>query len=115
MEHGGGAKTHCIDDVVLSVYTGIENSAAQAERISVYPMPANNELNIRWENSANATWNFELYDISGKQIAATAAETMTPGMQHKIISTKNLNNGLYFLKINKDGRTVQTEKIAVVK
>jgi hypothetical protein len=76
-------------------------------------MPADNEINIRWENSANATWNFELYDISGKQIAATAAETLRPGIQHTIISTKNLSNGLYFLKINKGGQTVQTEKITV--
>jgi hypothetical protein len=111
----GGAKTHCIDDVFLSVYTGIENSEAQAEKISVYPVPADNELNIRWENSSSATWNFELYDISGKLIAATTADNPAPGMQQKIISTINLNNGLYFLKINKDGRTVQTEKFVILK
>lgn len=73
--------------------------------IAIYPNPAKNVINIT--NTKGAT--IELYDIFGKKLNDYTSTTST--MQ---ISTRDLENGTYFIQIFKDGQLV-TKKVTVVK
>jgi len=85
------------------VYNGIESNENE---LTVYPVPARNELFVEW-NAPSLT--IEVYNLIGqiqKVIEATSTKTS--------IDVSNLNNGIYILKLKSEGQEV-VRKIAVRK
>jgi hypothetical protein len=74
----------------------------------IYPNPNSGDFTL--ENEANKANNIIIYAIDGK---AVYVQKISEGQN--FISTNNLNNGIYFLQIKKDNRTIQTEKISILK
>ena len=93
-----------LDDVSI---TG-ENSIDEVENnyVSVFPNPANHVINV---NASSNISNVEIYTISGQKVGDfTANGTSTA------ISTSNLSNGLYLMKINTENGTIN-KKFSVVR
>jgi hypothetical protein len=75
---------------------GIEE--VESNNISVYPNPANNYVNV---NANSNISNVEVYTISGQKVADFTAN----GTQ-AVISTSNLSNGMYLMRINTENGTI---------
>lgn len=81
-------------DCVLSTQ---ETSSVKDNAISIYPNPAKNEFFINFPKNTLGKVNVEIYDMSGKLIST---ENKISPDSKKAISTSNLVNGTYLVKIN---------------
>ena len=85
-----------IDDLEISEGAGIETVEHNA--VKVFPNPANSYINV---NATSNISNVEVYTIAGQKVADfTANGTQT------VISTANLTNGLYLMRINTENGTI---------
>ncbi len=81
-------------DCVLSTQ---ETSSVKDNAISIYPNPAKNEFFINFPKNTLGKVNVEIYDMSGKLVST---ENKISPDSKKAISTSNLVNGTYLVKIN---------------
>jgi hypothetical protein len=66
------------------------------EKISMYPIPAKDELNIKLNNYFDDDTKIEVIDVVGKTIQTIYSN----GKDDIKINTQALNNGIYFLKFS---------------
>jgi hypothetical protein len=71
--------------------------------ISVYPVPANNEINIYGNNLIEENTSIQIFDVLGRQIDQFNAE-VGDGVITK--STAFYDEGIYFLRLNVNSKTV---------
>ncbi|MCP4311479.1 MAG: T9SS type A sorting domain-containing protein [Bacteroidetes bacterium] len=62
--------------------------------VAIYPNPSSDFFHVTFEGSWNEGGNMDVHDLSGRQVVSFPIE----GKSMKI-STKDLSNGVYFLKI----------------
>lgn len=74
-----------------------ETSSIKNNAISIYPNPAKNEFFINFPKNILGKVNVEIYDMSGKLIST---ENKISPDSKKAISTSNLVNGTYLVKVN---------------
>ncbi len=78
---------------------------------SIYPNPANDEINISLISNAVREASYEVYDIVGKTIFKGDL-SIDNSVQSRKINTSELTNGVYLLKIN-SGKLSATKKIVI--
>jgi aminopeptidase N len=78
------------------------------QKLSLYPIPASNQLFVINESSTNAELFLEIFDQNGKLIFNESTENT----MHKI-NTSSLPNGLYLIKLSIQGGTYVTKKFLV--
>ena len=80
-------------------------------KIKVYPNPTNDYVIVEMlmGNVNGAT--IDLYDIEGRLIRNFVMEGKR---QHKLISLKGVEKGIYLLKVTYDGKTIGTDKISIM-
>ncbi|WP_339612148.1 T9SS type A sorting domain-containing protein [uncultured Xanthomarina sp.] len=87
-----------------TVYLGVEDFELLENQIKVYPNPVKDILFL--ENPNNLVLkNIAVYNILGKEI-----KSFTTGLER--LDMQNLNNGIYFLKLNTDYGII-TKKIII--
>ena len=102
----GGQGLYYIDDVMVTDMTvGIEELGYTPE-FNVFPMPANDVLNLTWNfgNNVQAT----VYDLSGKTVIAEQLN----GFGNAQLDVSALNEGVYFIQMVQDNLRL-TKKIVV--
>lgn len=99
-------------DVVMSrifVYNTTGINDINEVPVSVYPVPANNTLNVRFEYNGKVT--ARVFDMIGNLVSVN---TLTSG--NSVISTGELSNGVYSLQmLNEQGQTISRLKFTVSK
>jgi hypothetical protein len=80
---------------------------------SIFPNPAQNELNIDFTLASNKTVEIRLYDITGK-LVFTHSMKGVEGLNKNVIDISSLNKGIYMLECN-DGDKIQTSKLLIEK
>ena len=93
-----------LDDVSITAGVGIAD--AENNNVSVYPNPANNVINV---NSTSNISNVEIYTITGQKVG-----DFTANSNHTAISTSNLTNGLYLMRIHTENGVIN-KKFSVVR
>jgi len=83
-------------------FANLATQNAEKEKVSVYPNPAKNVVNIKSENQINSV---TVFDIQGRQV-----QTKIVGANETTLDISNLQKGNYLLKINTD-KGVVSEKI----
>jgi uncharacterized protein (TIGR02145 family) len=99
-----GHNIRCIKDVTSQ----IDNFTVSGISVNAYPNPVTTELKLKVDNIQSKNFSYQLFDLSGRQIAHNpilAEET--------IISFKNLAGSVYLLKVT-DGKSA-TKSITIVK
>lgn len=95
-----GVTNFFIDSDPVSI-ANVEKSS-----VNVYPNPASNYINV---NASSNISNVEVYTISGQKVGDfTANGTQT------VISTANLSNGMYLMRINTENGVINN-KFSVVR
>jgi hypothetical protein len=86
-------------DIVTSVIKK-ENAAA----ISLFPNPAEQNTTLFYTLSDNSFVSVNVYNIYGKKVIKVLNEKQSPG-EHKInLNASTLQNGVYFIEINVNGK-----------
>ncbi len=65
----------------------------------IYPNPAKSLATIHYSLSTNSIVSMQLYDVSGKFIKTLSKESQTAGDYSKLLNTKNLSAGVYFITL----------------
>jgi hypothetical protein len=75
--------------------------------IAVYPNPTNQFINIKGLSDSDEALTTSVLDVTGKIVLTST--------QRSQIDISNLENGIYFIKINADTRLLHTQKVIVMK
>ena len=78
----------------------------ELNQVSIYPVPAVNELNIVSEKVFN---KIVLYSLSGQQLLVDNVQNVNT---HRI-NTTNIKNGVYLLKISGDNNSIITKRVII--
>jgi hypothetical protein len=79
-------------------------------KVNVYPMPANEVVNIRLSNVNSARMTFSLFDLTGKSVyEARIEEQVNPFT----INTSDFPTGVYFYKVYADAKEIQTARLII--
>lgn len=77
----------------------VPHYAAQINTISLYPNPAADYSNLRFELTKENKVAITVTDITGKTLYATQATNMTAGAHELTIPTTGFANGIYFVNL----------------
>jgi Bacterial lectin/Secretion system C-terminal sorting domain len=72
------------------------NSCSAFEEVYIYPNPANNQINVAWNNMSMVS--VEIIDALGHQLLVK--EINSKAITQVEIPTTNFSNGVYFVKVN---------------
>ena len=110
----------------VNCYSLIANTSSVAYRMSapqtsktesnytIFPNPAQNEVNVDFTLSSNKTVEVRVYDINGKLVITNTFEGVE-GLNKNVLDISGLKNkGIYMLECN-DGEKVQTSKLIIEK
>lgn len=92
---------------------GIETSDL-SHKFSVYPNPVIKSAQVDFTLLQQSTVQLGIYNILGKRIIQIYNGIMPQGSQSFSFDTQDLENGVYFVKVNIDGQE-KVEKIQIVK
>jgi hypothetical protein len=92
----------------MPILTGIEN--VNAPSASVYPIPANESVNIWLKNSGSAKVTVALFDITGKVVYENEIENPVAPFP---INTTEFPAGLYFYKVYADSKEIQAARLII--
>ncbi|MEJ6776405.1 MAG: M43 family zinc metalloprotease [Crocinitomicaceae bacterium] len=67
--------------------------------LNLYPNPADEELNIVFTVANEDIMQLTVQDVSGKQLKSNTIKALS-GSNHVLIDTKDLANGMYFIRLN---------------
>lgn len=87
----------------MSTTITLGNTTNELQNISIYPNPSNTNITI--QSNDLVIKNIVLFDLLGKKIQDYQINTTNP-----IINIKNLNNGIYFVKINNNSKVYKIIK-----
>ena len=90
----------------------VENQELQNE-VLVYPNPADDQLNIHFQNAFNSAVSLVLYNIHGQQVLARKLDASAANADLQL-NTSNLANGLYLLQIEGAEGTI-VKKVTIQK
>jgi hypothetical protein len=95
------------------VLSAIKPSDAAEIGLNVYPIPANNILNLSFEVLKKENVSINLTNLIGQEAYTTKKDNFT-GKYAEGIDLSNFNDGVYILQV-KIGEKFYTQKITVVK
>jgi len=95
-----------LDNINIYKYDSVPYYAAgiqaisNIQSVSVYPNPANAQLNVSVQLQNNNTVSYMLTDLIGNVVANRSAETGNAGENTFSINTSNLADGTYFVTVS---------------
>lgn len=93
---------------------GVSEFDADQFGLSVYPNPANDEVNISFTLSNEALVNVTVTDLTGKIVYTSNGENNVAGAHSMKINTSTFSNGVYMVNFKANGE-VSTQKIVIRK
>ena len=88
-----------------------ENKISDEIKLSIYPNPFTNELNINMELVEASKVEIELIAIDGRTVTKVKSAMFARGYQNISHSTKQLSPGIYFLTVKLNNSLINTEKL----
>ena len=104
-----GEKTYYWDDIKFGGLVGVNNLAASAGGIHIFPNPAADFCRIEFSEFSNAPVQLSVLDASGKLVKAFSI-----AQQNSVLDLQELNVGMYYLKIEKNALTY-FQKLVIVR
>ncbi len=98
----------CIDDLTLSMITGIQNVIAESG-LSVYPNPASSEVVINFNTSQAAYVKMRIVDVTGREMFTQNMNSFA-GENKLRVDVSEFPAGVYYVIINAGENTV-TQKL----
>jgi hypothetical protein len=89
--------------------TSIEKINEKASA-SVFPNPANENINIKINNVSSKNTSFSLFDLTGKKVYEAPIEN---SFSPAVLSTADFPPGVYFYKIYADAKEIQTSRLII--
>jgi hypothetical protein len=110
---GPAGDTATIHSIINNFFVtmGTENVNNNIQ-FSAYPNPVANTLNLELNVTNPALTNIQMMDVMGKVVKEISNTELSSGTHQLQVETSDLPNGMYFVRINSNGKTTQ-HKISV--
>ncbi len=92
-----GCKGIAVDTLYVVVCDGIQNISVD-NSISLYPNPANNSINLEFNQAINGNIKIDISDVTGRLISNPALSSFAG--KALTIDVSNIAAGMYFVKIS---------------
>jgi hypothetical protein len=89
-----------------------KTSEASYSEFNLFPNPNNGSMQLDYDLGGYANADFNLYDITGKQVNSYKLQNSKGILQ---MNEQNLHNGIYFYHILVGEKTIKTDKIVIIK
>jgi len=94
----------------INIYAGSPNNGLvvgleeqiELAQLTLFPNPAENEVNVRFNSNSAQVIDFYVQDLTGK-VVQTSTVNAAEGTNLVVLGTEELSSGMYFLKINTGG------------
>jgi len=96
----------------LSMTTATESLEKNALGFTNYPNPFSTQTTIHFQLKKNGSVSLILYDLTGKKVLEITRKTFATGEHQIVFSRTQLNNGIYFLRLNANGQ-ISTQKMII--
>jgi hypothetical protein len=93
-------------------HLSVNNISKTGINILSYPNPATNFLTLQMNLIRNSNVHIQVFDLNGKFVKDILNENLQSGISEKNIDISSLDNGLYMMKINADGRS-EYQKLSI--
>ncbi|MBC7864645.1 MAG: T9SS type A sorting domain-containing protein [Bacteroidia bacterium] len=104
-------QNYSVTDACLSI--GVEeNSITQNNSISLFPQPSNSNVTVQLSSQSTNGVTAEIFSLDGKMISSEKINTNSNSFQ---LSTSELANGLYLLKVMDGKEIVGVKKLMIEK
>jgi hypothetical protein len=116
-ENSGPGNNIYVDNIVITVATGMENLILNNLNLLIAPNPFNSSTKASFNLFADASVKANLYDLLGRKVSEVYSGQMSAGANEINISsehTQNLSDGIYVLQLNVDG-VMKSEKVLLRK
>ena len=77
---------------------GDQTQVGEIEVFTAFPVPAHEEVIVRFETQDEAEYQLDLYDIKG-QLVKSRSELSIPGKNLMVMDVRTLNSGIYMMRI----------------
>ncbi|WP_430813810.1 T9SS type A sorting domain-containing protein [Carboxylicivirga sp. RSCT41] len=108
MNHGSDADLPMYDNVKItkmkSVATAIGNMEQQDVNVTVYPNPATDFIQIKWDGEKSANLRYNIFDMTGKLIKSSAFS------DNQNIDVSSCQLGVYYVQVLSDNVVLNTCK-----
>ncbi len=74
-------------------------------RLTAFPNPFGNELNVRFQATQSGRYDLQLFDVQGKRVADIFSGNVAVGEQQVQWNNDGLPNGFYFLRVVQGNRS----------
>ncbi len=94
--------------------TSVNKQLQASTNLSIYPNPVSDQATISFENAGYEQINISVMNIAGQKVQVINNGI---GKNDRTVSwnTQDLTNGIYFVRIDGDGKTLATKKVVVNK
>ena len=105
---GASGDTAAIHTAITNFFAtaGIESITSNI-KFSSYPNPATTVLNLELNVTETAQTQIEMIDMTGKVVREISNSELTSGTHKFQVETSDLPNGIYFVRINSNGKSAQ--------
>ena len=111
---GGKFDAEKIDPFLVTEAITATNTVTESE-IRVYPNPVStDQVNVSFYIPEARSVKIDLYDSTGKQVQTNEFSIMAAGQQELNLSTANLPNGMYFMRMHL-GKEMVSRKLIISK
>lgn len=80
-----------------------------------YPNPFNQSTIFSFQCSMAGNVKVQVYNLAGKEVSVPVNENLQPGSYNVRFDAGSLPSGVYFYRMNADGRIIQTNKMILMK
>ena len=81
--------------------------------MKIYPNPINSQATLSFDVDANAYYGFEIYNLVGHKVFEKDPVQLQSGHQEINISLDHLKGGLYLIRLIRNGKVLETNKLMV--
>lgn len=91
-------------DYLRPTPTGVKENVLSKYNVVTYPNPAKESVTVSFELHATQTTGVEVFDITGKKVAAVAPAMTGAGRNEIKVDVSSMKPGVYFMGISIDGQ-----------
>ncbi len=93
----------------------VENSGNALQTAGLYPNPANDFVTVEYSLNKEADFSMEVYNLVGEVTTTFPHANLGEGNYTTRLNTSDYTNGIYFIVLKENGKSVQTLKFVVSK
>lgn len=111
---GNGGNNLYIDDINISIDAGINHLSDNVNDLQLFPNPANNDTELKFELNTMRTLSVKIYNLLGQSVYELPKQTFWEGTHSIQLNTSYMESGMYIVELS-DGSSSMKQTLLIAK